>query len=63
MVYDKREALLPLPYPKSPIVPPGIQHGHSMIIIRLFTVPYFSVRSRDRGRLTINGGHLDFQLY
>ena len=31
MVYDKREALLPQPYPKSPIVPPGIQHGHSMI--------------------------------
>ena len=44
MVYDKREALLPQPYPKSPLVPPGIQHGHSMIIIRLFTVPYFSVR-------------------
>ena len=28
--------------------------------IRLFTVPYFSVRS---SRLTIIGGHLDFQMY
>ena len=28
--------------------------------IRLFTVPYFSVRS---SRLIINGGHLDFQMY
>ena len=28
--------------------------------IRLFTVPYFSVRS---SHLTIIGGHLDFQMY
>ena len=28
--------------------------------IRLFTVPYFSVRS---SRLIINGGQLDFQMY
>ena len=29
----KREALLPHPYPKSPLVPPGIPHRHSMIIM------------------------------
>ena len=30
---------------------------------RLFTVPYFPCDRRDRARRTINGGHLDFQLY
>ena len=32
---------------------------------RLFTVPYFSVGdiARDIARLTIYGGHLDFQMY
>ena len=34
-------------------------------LFRLFTVPYFSVRSlRYRiARLTVNGGHHDFQMY
>ena len=30
---------------------------------RLFTVPYFSGDRRDMARLTINRGHLDFQMY
>ena len=30
---------------------------------RLFTVPYFPWDRRDRARLTVNGGHLDFQIY
>ena len=40
--------------------------GHPTRVIRLFTVPYFFVRSSrcwDIARLTVNDSHLDFQMY
>ena len=38
-------------------LPPGY------FLARPLTVPYFSRDRRDIGRLTVNAGHLDFQMY